>query len=395
MSDPRITHAVRLLLLMAGLVCIALPVTAVAQTALDARRELDSLLPALQAATATLDAKRSRRDGTAMIRIDRGHLRLNVDSTVGTLLSAAAAKSSASLERRFGDQATLASAHMIVARMDSVRGSDPRRMLIRIRRVDPDPDLPHAAALRRAGNAERVIAVGTPEETEAALVVALEAVAAVPLHASLDDELRWWFRTALPATPESPEELENLYVDLTTASTELSRRCVAGDVRGCSQLLGLEPISDPIVEAYTAADRRRLVEGDPDRLRLPAKAAEFDRCVLGVDDAACIARLRDLPRESLTSAYSSTAARRSFARWAIDRGGDGAYTRLRSSAGEPLSERFGIAARMPADSVIASWHAHVMSGRPAQPAIPPLTALATLLWFGACGALALRSSRWR
>jgi hypothetical protein len=77
------------------------------------------------------------------------------------------------------------------------------------------------------------------------------------------------------------------------------------------------------------------------------------------------------------------------------RGGDGAYARLHASVGRPIAERFGIAARMPADSVIASWQAHVMTGRPAQPAIPPLGALATVLWIGACGALALRSSRWR
>ena len=396
MSDPRARRAMRSGRAFVITACLALPLPALAQSVIDARRELDSLMPELTAARAAFDsARRTRTRAPAMIAIERGYLRLRVESSIASMMSGAAVQASASIGRLFGDRASLASASVIVATVDSVITRDRRRATIRIRRLDPDTTSITGAGLRRAGNAERVIAIGAPDETEAAVTIALEAVASVPLHALLDDGLRLWFRTALPATIESREELENVYIDLTTASTELSRRCLAGDVRQCSQVLGLEPIGDPIVEAYTAVDRRRLVQSDVERLRSPAKAAEFDRCVTGLDDGACIARLRERSPESLVSTYSTTATRRSFARWALEVGGDGAYARLQSSAGRPLSERFGVAARMPADSVIASWHAHVMSGRPARPAIPPLGALATVLWIGACGALALRSSRWR
>jgi hypothetical protein len=327
--------------------------------------------------------------------IERGHLRLSVDSSIASQVASAAAAASASLERVFDDRARLASAYVIGARLQPVRLNGESGRVIRIRRLDPDSMSAQGYAIRLAGNAERVVAVGDPDETHAGLVGALEAVAAVPLHASLDDDLRLWFRTAVSASAETPDELENIYIDLTTSSTELSRGCLAGDVRRCRQILGLTPIADPLLEAYTSTNRRRLVESNPERLRLSARAAEFDRCVLGADDAACIARLRDLPPESLSSAYSTTAARRSFARWAIGLGGPGAYSRLSTAAGVPLDERFGSAARVPPDSLVASWHAHVMSARPARSTLLPLTALTTVLWIGACCALALRSSKWR
>ena len=382
--------------MLVALALLALATPAVAQPVIEARRELDSLIPALRAATAVIESaeRASRRDAGAM-SIERGHLRVSVDTSIASQVASAAAAASASLEKVFGDRARLASAYVIGARLQPARVNREDGHVVRIRRIDPDSMSTQGAAIRRAGNAERVVAVGDPEKTAAGLVAALEAVAAVPLHASLDDDLRLWFRTSLSATAETPDELENLYIDLTTSSTELSRRCLVGDVRGCRQILGLAPIADPLLEAYTSTDRRRLVEGNAERLRPPAKAAEFDRCVLGADDIACIARLRDLPPESLSSAYSTTAARRSFARWAIGLGGADAYTRLSTSTGVPLDDRLGLAARLPGDSLVASWQAHVMSARPGQSTLPPITALMTMLWIGACGALALRSSKWR
>lgn len=382
-------------LMLVALALLALATPAVAQSAIEARRELDSLIPELRAATAVIEeAERARRRDAGAISIERGHLRLSVDASIASQTASAAAMASASLDRVFGDQARLASAYVIGARLQPVRVNGEGGHVIRVRRFDPDSMSTRGAAIRRAGE-ERVVAVGDPEETDAGLVAALEAVAAVPLHASLDDDLRLWFRTALSATAETPEELENTYIDLTTASTEVSRRCLMGDVRGCRQVLGLAPLADPILEAYTTTDRRTLVKGNAERLRLPAKAAEFDRCVVGADDTACIARLRDLPPESLWSAHSTTATRRSFARWAIALGGPGAYARLRTAPGLPLDERFGSAARLPGDSLVVSWHAHVMSARPGRSTLPPTTAFMIMLWIGVCGALALRSSRWR
>jgi hypothetical protein len=116
---------------------------------------------------------------------------------------------------------------------------------------------------------------------------------------------------------------------------------------------------------------------------------------VGRDDAACVSRLREFSAERLARSLSTTAARRSYARWALAQGGAGAYARLRNSKGRPIEERFAIAAGMPADALVASWHAHVMTAQPASSTIPPATAFATLFWIGACGALSLRSSRWR
>jgi hypothetical protein len=380
------------------LVSVAFPSTAATQSADDARRQLDSLLPQLREAKAAFDAIRPAKPAAAgTVGIERGHLRLRADSSVVAIVGQGAATASASLERVFGEHASEALRYIFFVQIDSVgaftaRGHGPA---LRVRRTDPEPALPQGATVQRAGDAERAVPIEGAVETVAALAAALEAVAAAPLHASLDDDLRRWFRSPLPATAESREELENLYIDLTTASTELSRHCLAGDVRRCRQVLGLDAIDDPIVDAYTTADRVRFVTAAPERLRVAAKAAEYDRCVIDRDDAACIARLRELPPESLTSAYSTTALRRSFARWALALGGPGAYARLRAATDAPLADRFGVAAGMPLDSAVASWCAHLIAGQPTRPAIPPLNAFATILWIGACGALALRSSRWR
>jgi hypothetical protein len=245
------------------------------------------------------------------------------------------------------------------------------------------------------GNQERSVFRRDGKTFAADLARAIEVVAAVPLHATLDGELRLWFRSALLATPESPETLEAMYIDLATASTDISRRCLAGDVVGCRQALGLAPVPDPVMEGYTVTQRRSIVADNARTLRTPARTAEFDRCVREDDDVACVARLRDFPLEGLLSSYSPTAFRRGFAQWAIAQGGPGAYSRLRSSVSLPIPDRFALAAGAPLDSVVASWHRHLMRGRPTAPGVPPLTAFATLLWIGACGAISLRSSRWR
>jgi hypothetical protein len=377
------------------IVSALLPSVVVGQSVDDARRQLDSLLPELRDAKAAFEAIRpTKAIAVGGVSVNRGHLHLRVDSSIVALAERAAVQATASLDRTFGEHAPLAAMYTFTVMLDSVGPARARKATLRILRTQTEELSPRGAA-RRAGDSERVVTMESEEETVALLAGALDAVAAAPLHASLDDKLRLWFRFPLPAMPESREQLENLYVDLTTASTELSRRCLAGDLRRCRQVLGLDAVDDPIVDAYTAVDRRRFVAAAPERLRVAARAAEYDRCVVDGDDAACIARLRDLPSESLTSAYSTTALRRSFARWVIQLGDAGAYGRLRTAVDSPLPDRFGVAAGMPLDSAVASWRAHVIAGRPMQPAIPPLNAVATILWVGACGALALRSSRWR
>jgi hypothetical protein len=373
----------------------SVPTVGAAQSASDARQELDRLIPEWRAArSAVVDAERALQHAPGTMVVERGHLRLIADSTIASAVAQAAATVSQSLDDVFGQEAALLSGYRFTAHLQPSRGGIAAPTIV-LRRLEHATQPSARGAGERLGSEQRPVPLGTERETRDGLAAAMELLAATPLHATLDEELRIWFRYPLAVAPESPHELEDVYGGLTTASTDISRGCLAGDIRRCRQALGLAPVADPILEGHTATERRVLVEAKLDELRTPAKAAEYDRCVIDGDDEACIGRLRELPPEQLTTTYSSPATHRSFARWAITQGGADAYSRLRNSPSRRLDERLAAAAGVPADSLVASWHAHVMTARPVTPATPPLTAIATLLWIGVCGALALRSSRWR
>jgi hypothetical protein len=383
----------RRLIVLLGLT-VGLPAVGATQSAAEARVELDRLLPEWRAANeAVIRAEHARRVSAAAMPIERGHLRLTVDSAIARQVSEAAAIASTSLDRTFGADARRVADYPMIALLQRVARKGDTTRMIHIRR-------PVGAKLfltngRRLNNETRTVTIGRRGETDTALVRALEAVAAVPLHGTLDENLRLWFRTPLPASAETGEEIETVYVLMMTASTAISRGCLAGELRRCRELLGLSPVGDPVLDGHTAAQRRTTVEVSAERLRTPGNAAEFDDCVVNHDDAACIARLRDLSAEELGSGFSSTAARRSFARWAIALGGPDAYSRLRASHALPLDDRFAATAGVSSDSLVASWRSHVVAARPTTPNTPPVTAMTTLLWIAACGALSLRSSRWR
>ena len=393
MCSPRRGRAVRHIMLAGGLAW-AVPAVVAAQSTADARAELDRLLPEWrEAREAAADGERARRKVAGAMLVERGSLRIMTDSTIAGDVGDAAETVVGSLDRVFGPETSLLSQYPMVALLQNVMQAGQATRVIRVRLRVPEASVTMLAG--RMGSQERTVVVRRPEATADDLVRAIEATAVVPLHATLDDELRLWFRSPLPAAPESRDALEGMYIDLTAASTDVSRRCLAGEDLGCRQALGLARVSDPVLEGYTPTQRRIVVQGNVGQLRTPGKTEEFDRCVRDDDDAACIARLRDLSVERLMSTFSPTALRRGFAQWAIGQGGSGAYSRLRASVGQPIAERFSLAAGMPIDALVASWHRHLMTGRPTTPGIPPLTAVTTLLWIGVCGALSLRSSRWR
>src|SRR5688500_16224256 len=120
MSDPRARRAMRSWRAFVITACLVFPRPALAQSVIDAQRELDSLMPELTAARAAFDsARRARTRVPAMTAIERGHLRLRVESSIEPMMSAAAVQASASIGRLFGDRASLVSASVIVATVDS------------------------------------------------------------------------------------------------------------------------------------------------------------------------------------------------------------------------------------------------------------------------------------
>ena len=380
MSDRWYGRAMRRTLVCVSLVMVG-PCTVAAQSATDYRRELDRLIPEWRAAKAAVEeSERARQHAARAIVIERGGLRITVDSAVVPHVMDALAAASREIDATFGAKARLLADHPVI---------------IRRRTTVSGPDTTYSLGVR-ANTREDVVTLGDPVETRAQLIAALHGSLVVsPLHAVLDDSIRAWFRAALPAGDESRSELGVVYLELVTGSTTISRRCLAGDLVGCRQILGLSPIADPVLEGYTATQRRALVGADAPRFRTPGKAAEFDRCVAQHDDAACAARLRELSVESVLRSIASANIRRSFARSVLEQGGPGAYERLAATSALALDARFASAGGLPADSLVASWRARALSARPARSPVTPSTALATLAWIVACGALALRSSRWR
>lgn len=379
MSDLRRRRTVRRIASVIGLAAFAAG-SAQAQTAADYRRQLDELEPAWRAASAAVkEAERARRVTARSVPVERGHLRLLVDSAISDVVAASIDSAARNIEQTFGTSALQLREHPIVIRTRAVVRGGETTQVIGLR--GPTREQTVSLDDARTMNEQLVAALGGP-------------VVVSTLHASLDDTLRSWFQTPLTATGASPAPAPRIHTELVTASTPLSRRCLAGEVAGCRQLLGLSPTVDILVEGHTAVDRRRLVVARRE-LRAPATAAEYDRCVREDDDAACIARLRESLIELSPWSGSSATVRHSFSRFVLARGGEGAYPRLRDSRGLPLDERFAAAGGMPADSLVSLWHARVVSTRPTPSSVPPATAAATLAWVLACGALALRSSRWR
>ena len=354
---------------------------AAAQTAADYRRQLDSLEPARLRARAAMRAqeREAEREG-GVVAISRGNLRIIADSTIASHLLEAADSAARAIDATFGASAQLLAEHPVIARE---------------RRVMHNGDTVTRIGIEANGQ-EHVVALDSRSDTRRQVIAALTGrAAAVPLYTSLDDSLRGWLRAPLPAALESRTERTTAYAEVVTASTDISRRCMAGDLLGCRELLGLSPIADPLATGFTSAQRRALVAAHASQLRRYETARSFDRCVHQGDDAACTERLRELSTETILRSISSASLRRSFARAALRRGGPGAYQRLRESYSLPLDARFAIAARTPADSLVMAWRADVLASRPSPASVTPATGLATLAWIAACGALALRSSRWR
>ena len=364
----------------AAILTLSTPFAAGAQTTGDYRRQLDILEPQWRAALAAVQAKeQARRQAARSVTMDRGPLRLVVDSALVPLVAAPAEQAARTLEATFGDAAkTLVSRPLAVR--TSIRGRGDTTPLIRV----------------GTPGRETSILVGDSAQTRARLFAALTGARVTGvLHAELDDSARSWIRAPLPAGRESGGERERIYVELVTASTDISRRCLAGDIGGCRELLGLAPVEDPLLHGHTAVQRRGLVATRTAQLRTTGHTREFDRCVASHDDQACIARLRTLPAETFTRSIASSDMHRSFLRSVLEHGETHAFDRFRSTDSLPLEARLAAAGRAPLDTLIVGWRARVLAARPSRTSLTPAAAFATMAWILAAGALALRSSRWR
>ena len=381
MFELKVCRVSRLIAAGAAL-CLGLrPALCEAQTALEYKARFDSLVPQAKAARVALsEAMQTRRVTATQRTVRTGGLVIVADSSIADMVASAAEEIWPTLKETFGDDANRLALEPIVAART-------------------------AAGIRDGGDTVWVIGLGktwtqtasllNPRRTHTEVLAGLRALAPRTLHDSLDADLRDWFGTPLPAGRQSRDDLEAAFIELATSSVDASRGCLAGDLDACRQAVGFSDLADPIAEGFTAADRRAILSDNRRDYRLPATAADYDRCVRDRVDAACLSVLRAIDTDRLNSRLAFTRLRRSFAQLTLERGGEGAYARLRASTELPLEGRFERAGGMSADSLLAAWRSTVLAAQPDSPAPGFGAASTAIFWIVLSGALALRSSRWR
>jgi hypothetical protein len=205
----------------------------------------------------------------------------------------------------------------------------------------------------------------------------------------LDQDMRSWLDVQVGPDTLPTSAWRGLRLDLVSSNANIGPKCFDGDLTACHQALGLRPTADPVTEWYSESGRRRLVRAHEWSVRRGNGVAT--RSCLDGNDEACVVALHAAPSVPLQVA---PALRRSLAQLALQMGGPGAFERLYLSRGTP-AERLMQTAGAPVDSIVRLWHARVRDTRAPSDAMTKEIAAMSLVWILMCGALSLRSSRWR
>ena len=107
---------------------------------------------------------------------------------------------------------------------------------------------------------------------------------------------------------------------------------------------------------------------------------------------SCVALLKS--RSYSPPSPLSSAARLSLVYVALERGGNGAYSRLVQTNGD-VATKLSAAAHMPADSLLAAWRSDLMISRGGPVRLSFGSGLFAVGWILFFAMLASRSSRWR
>lgn len=194
----------------------------------------------------------------------------------------------------------------------------------------------------------------------------------------------------------APVRPQDLYRQLALSPSKASRACMAGDARFCWVGMGLdhEADSSPLDEWYSSEERRALVGRLYWRRELRSlrddctETGTIRSCDLLLADHLTVGNPDEL-------APLQPPARAALLWIALQKGGAGAWDRLRSDPDATPAQALLGASRLTAEELSAAWLEHVQSNRPASRAGTGLTLVVALFWFAAFGTLALRSTRWR
>ncbi len=198
-------------------------------------------------------------------------------------------------------------------------------------------------------------------------------------------------RAMFLASPGLQDEV--VYTELATKPWRTVRACYDGDLAECHRALALSSWgTDTVALRYTPEERRRMVAWAREENSSLRTAAGTARCVEARVDSACVEVFqRFLPFEEPLSSL----ARATLLRTALEFGGDGAYGRLLASGEPEFLARLASVAGVPADTLLAAWHARILAAKPASMVLTRLAGWTAFLWAAIFALAATRSSRWR
>jgi len=271
--------------------------------------------------------------------------------------------------------------------IDSVYGDEAQQLEHRpyaVVAVDPDTTVERPP--RHSG-------IEIPWDQDVASVTQL-LLSSVPVAAP-DTALESWLGGPLRPLVDTDHQRGGVYVQLVTAPSRASRRCLIGDLGGCRDALDLVEHGDPLARWYPSARERRslVLKTFTPYWSGQAQVSMFRACDQG-SDSACTELLRSLPSGTLPPPLTYDA-RATLVNIALQLGGRAAYHRLMASVGRSIADRLALAGGVGVDTLLSRWRARIRRARPAPVSLPPFGMWIALGWtalFAVCG---LRSSRWR
>lgn len=361
-------------------VCLGAGLSSVAraQTVAEYTKRVDSLTTAWRAAVAAqmhADSARALalpsdtiRVGNLVVLSDGGHVELS---------RATAAIVSPELDRAFGGWAARMQSHVLVVRRPTASGT---------------PDDVTIVESGVADSGGRVLLTSSSLPTTEALAAAWRRKSEEYLSRDLDPPFREWLGVSVPIEPMTARGLAKGRVDLVLAHSRVAHECARGSAQACEQMLGLTPVDDPAFDLFDARERLDMIKWYSFVLQR-RDPGSYARCVSAGAQAVCDSLVRSFPGDVIPKP-APPKVRLNFVQYALMLGGEGSFDRLVQTQGT-LGDRIAAAAKMPVDSVVSRWQSNLMSSSSSSTAIDVATALSSVFWACLCGALALRSSRWR
>lgn len=356
---------------------LAAPAPAAAQTVAEYRARLDSLVAEWRPLIAAEDSARMRARATANLPHDSArvvNIIVRADSGYIAMATDAAARLAPRVERAYGAFSETLLRHQFVLKA----------------RVGPtgNVSLTSAVADSLGDISQRSGVLITTAALEGSWAQKVEQV----ITESQDAAVRQWLSSAIPIDPMDRAAWRQARIELLLAPSTAARACVADDLARCVQVLELTHVDEPAFIYLTPSERRQLVLANA-RIIRRSDAAAFDRCSRDQSQSVCDDLARLIPSDAVPRPVPGVV-RQSFLRFALARGGTGAFDRFATTPGD-IRGRITAAAGQPIDTLVAAWRATLLDARTNSTAIDGTTAASSLFWIGLCACLAMRSSRWR